>query len=114
MMTSSLGILGCVLTRPPREVVETKYVIIHPGKPYQILEIKKKTAVVRTLDEPQEVAEIPLDKLTGNVNHDVEHWRKVKKVLDWYANYRKGMIKGLPDASEKPKAAPNDVRRPGT
>lgn len=108
LLTMPCAILGCL--RPPREVTETRFVIIHQGKPIQIL-AGASHVTGRTLDGEQEVADVDVNGWTAM---PPSHWRKVKAVLDWYAAYRRGVIKEPPGAREKPEAKENDVRRPGT
>jgi hypothetical protein len=76
--TISFGSLGCGATWGPR--VETRYVLVKPGQPCQVMENKRLMVRVLTdWTEPQEPYE---QDLGGWICMPEEHWKEVKKILE--------------------------------
>lgn len=100
VMTSCLLSSGCDLTLGPK--VKTQYVIVHPGKPLEIL--STQTVVGRVLDGSN--VEPVMQDVGGWIVMPREHWEAVERVL--------GQIKGLqnpvPTVPAPKTSAPIDGR----
>ena len=73
LILTSCALSGCVGIGRSQQVVETKFVIIHQGKPLQCLE--NVTILGRTIDGEQIIGK---QKIGGWVLMPPEHWQVVK------------------------------------
>ena len=75
LMLISLLSLGCGLSLGPQ--TKTEYVLIHPGKPLEVLE--NKTVLGRVLDGSGSPVK---QEIGGWVMMPPDHWLVVKRALD--------------------------------
>ena len=82
-----IWVSGCDLTLGPK--VATKYVVVHPGKPLQILSERPVVVPVRLLGEADPQVGARDQDVAGWVAMPKDHWDRIDDILKIHAEEKK-------------------------